>query len=569
MFRFVTFMLFFISFCFSSVLSSDEAFKLEIQPTLSEFEAKINFDKSVYLYADKLKFVIKNQNLNEFLEFKEPKKDGANQIYDENFIVFLPLNLLKKYDNNEVELEIFFQGCSHSGFCYAPLKSSFKLNLNSLNVENLKQNETITNSQSSSNDEIIANTFKNSSAFWVLLSFFGYGLLLSLTPCVLPMVPILSAIIVAKKNVKNAKKSSFFASLLYVISMSVANAIFGIIAASFGASLQGYLQTPLVLISSSAIFVILAFFTFGFGARLEIFSKFQNALNSKAGEFSGNFGVIFMGFLSALVISPCVAAPLAGALLYIASSGDVLLGGLALFVLSIGMGVPLLGLGAGFSFLPKPGAWMNKITIIFGFIMLGMAVWLLSRILSEQICYLLYGFLGICAVCFLADFGVLKSLKDRIFAIFLLILLAFSFCFIMLFVFESFGAKQQLNSSLSSDLSTSDTRKKISSLNELNEFVKNAKSPVMIDFWANWCVNCKEFEEEIKNDILAQNLLLAFEVAIVDLSSMNDKNQEILSYYGLFGPPAFLFFENGELKHKIVATPKKDDFVTILKEFIK
>lgn len=555
---------FFISSAFSVELDKDSAFYFSAQSVGGGFELNINFDKSVYLYADKLKVSVENNDISALLELPSPSNNELNK----SFNIFIPMGILKGFNDKQSNVIVAFQGCSHTGFCYAPMRSEFILSLippkvleTKLNIVNAQNQPSKT---SLSNDQEIANELSKSSFFWILASFFGYGLLLSLTPCVLPMVPVLSGIIVAKASSGASKGAKLLASLEYVLAMSVANAVLGVLAATLGAGLGSYLQKPIFIIFGTIIFVLLAVLIFS--SHSAFFVRFNNFLNAKAGAFSGHFGVIFMGAISALILSPCVAAPLAGALLYIAGSGDILLGGFALFALGLGMGVPLLAIGAGFASMPRPGAWMMKITQIFGFVMLGIAIWLLSRIIGD-FAWILYGLLGIFAGVFLADFELPKNAISRAFLALNISFIAAGLACFMIFAL-SFGVG---NSRFSSNTAVAELNLELSidDLSKLQEKIKSASKPVIIDFWASWCVNCIEFEKELSKNEVAQKLLSNFEIIKVDLSDMNEGKQGILEFYSIFGPPAFLFFEGGELRKKVVATPKIDEFTQILNEFLK
>lgn len=567
--RFICVLLFCASFLFSAILDKDEAFKFSANAVNSGIELNIDFDKSVYLYADKFTLRAKNSSLNEFLDLPAAKQKDKSLVYENSFKIFVPSAPLKNSNN----LSVNFQGCSHSGFCYAPMSTAFELDLKAEKISLLYINK-IENSQNSkalSNDEIIADSFSKKSIFWLLASFFGYGILLSLTPCVLPMVPILSAIIVNKANKGAGKKGKFLASLEYVLALSVANAILGAVAGSLGAGVHGILQSPVVIVFSAFIFVILAILMFFYARVTAFLSRFNTSISLKAQSYSGHFGVIFMGFLSALVISPCVALPLAGALLYIAKTGDILLGGAALFVLSIGMSTPLLALGAGFSLTLKPGMWMNKITQIFAFLMFGMALWLLSRIMDEKISFLLFALLAIISSVFLQDFKTNFSKIGKFFTglNLALFIAGAGFLIVSILEFSGFLQNSTLLKNSSEQISKNSNKEKIiNNLSELENFLKSSKRPVIVDFWADWCVNCKEFDKQLQNDIMAQNLLLAFEILKVDLSQMSDEKEQMLKKFELFGPPAFLIFKDGELKQKLVASPNMDEFIKILKTFL-
>lgn len=303
MFRFVILLLAFFGSLCAEILDKDKAFFMDLESANAGYIAKISFDESVYLYSDKLSLSANNQNITDLLDFNHEKNEHLNK----SFEIFIPAQIFQRLKKDEIELKIAFQGCSHSGFCYAPMSSIFSINLAKNEVETKAQN-VITTELSS--DEQIANEFSSKSAWFVILSFFGYGLLLSFTPCVLPMIPIVSAIIALKAGIpnsgipKNNSNSAFGAVLLYVLSLCVVNALLGLIAASIGKGIQGYLQTPAVLVASSAVFVLLALFCFGLARGAGLLDKLSTAINAQIERFSGTFGIVFMGALSALVVSP-------------------------------------------------------------------------------------------------------------------------------------------------------------------------------------------------------------------------------------------------------------------------
>ena len=393
-------------YSFSAGLSQDfleptEAFKPAFIKNKDSLSFKLELGKDIYLYDDKLKvFITKPQKIEITEEINIP--DPVN--YDEfivqlkNLDLTIPFSLLKsKVDSSEYEIEVKFQGCSKAGLCYAPMSEKYLLTFDGkTSTQEIKKEEKVEQNINLSETDSIASTLKDGNMLLVLATFFGFGLLLSLTPCVFPMIPILSSIIVgASKNENMTASRGFFLSLVYVLSMSVAYTIAGIIAGVFGANLQAALQNPYVLVVFALIFVALAFSMFGY-FEIKLPQSIQTKLNKTTDgkEKQGIAGIAIMGFLSALIVGPCVAPPLAGALVYIGQTGDALLGGMALFVLSLGMGVPLLliGLGAG-KFMPKPGGWMEGITRIFGIVMLGVAIWLLERVLSASVIMSLWALL--------------------------------------------------------------------------------------------------------------------------------------------------------------------------------
>lgn len=553
----------FFTLTLAAPVDKNKAFEILLSPVNSGFEAKINLDKSVYLYANKLKIYVNSKEINAFLDLpKSTQKDDQN-VFLNSFKIFIPLGLLYNYGENEVNLLINYQGCSLNGFCYSPLQSSFKLNLKNSFVTPISLNSVLGDEPVKSNDEQIAENFTNLSAFWVIASFFGYGLLLSFTPCVLPMLPILSAIIIAKSNKQKSLKTAIFASLTYVISMALTNAIFGVIAACVGGGLNAWLQSKAVIIITSAIFGFLGLLMF-FANSFKIPNFLNNFVNEKIKASSGYAGIALMGALCALVLSPCVAAPLAGALLYIANSADIILGAMALFSLGLGMGAPLIMLAFGVKILPRPGEWMLKISQIFGFIMLGFALWILARIIEHEI-FIFAGILCVFAATILGAFDKAISMAQKFFKAFCVVILIFGTGFILLFMLENFSHFSLIQNQ--NIIPKQNLTQKITNLNELNEIIKNSQKPVIAEFWASWCINCKNFEKEVLNDSEVLKALENFTLIKVDVSNANSKSGELLKNYELFGPPALIFYQNKTQKLKITGEIDKNKFLEILNKF--
>ncbi|EOI5969473.1 protein-disulfide reductase DsbD family protein, partial [Campylobacter jejuni] len=345
----------------------------------------IELGKDIYLYSNKLKLYINEKDISSLINLPQSSTRGNENVYYQKLNLALPNLLLERFAKNTTNLiKLEFQGCSEQGLCYNPQTWYFDLisKKDAFEISKpYKAQKTDKKTKIESEESSIANFLATDNFFWILLSFFGYGLLLSLTPCILPMIPILSSLIVAKSNAKFSKKYSFFLSFIYVFFMSLAYAIAGVIASFLGASIQGILQKPIILILFALIFIAFAFAMFG-AFRFELPLRFQTFIHKKSEKGKGVVGIAIMGFLSALIVGPCVAAPLAGALIYIANTGNALLGGSALFIMSFGMGIPLLFIGLGLGFI-KPGFWMEKVKIFFGFVMLAMAIWILSRIIEE------------------------------------------------------------------------------------------------------------------------------------------------------------------------------------------
>jgi thiol:disulfide interchange protein DsbD len=424
-------------------------------------------------------------------------------------------------------------------------------------VQNTGLNETDT----------IANSLKDGNILLILATFFGFGLLLSLTPCVFPMIPILSSIIVgASKNEDMTASRGFFLSLVYVLSMSVAYTIAGIIAGVFGANLQAALQNPYVLVVFALIFVALAFSMFGY-FEIRLPASIQTKLNKTTDgkEKQGIAGIAIMGFLSALIVGPCVAPPLAGALVYIGQTGDALLGGMALFVMSLGMGVPLLliGLGAG-KFMPKPGGWMEGITRIFGIVMLGVAIWLLDRVLDASLIMVLWALLLLGSAIYLKVYtNIITKLISTVFLILGTVLLVGSIS----------GATNPLKplDKFTSSKNVVNTNElvfqKVRNIAELELAIKNSSKPIMLDFWASWCVACKELEEITFKDDEVIKKLQGFTLLKADVTLNNDDDKALQKMFAVVGPPALVFWDKdkNEVKSsKIVGYKNPKDFLEII-----
>jgi thiol:disulfide interchange protein DsbD len=355
------------------------------------------------------------------------------------------------------------------------------------------------------------------------------------------MVPILSSVIASysKENSLTVKKS-FLLSLVYVLSMSVAYAIAGVLSAYLGQNIQGMLQNRYVIYAFSAIFVLLSLSMFGL-FKLQLPASLQSFAQQKRG--SGYVFVAIMGFLSALIVGPCIAAPLAGALVYISQTQDVLLGGGALFCLSFGMGVPLLlvGLGAG-KYMPKPGKWMDKVSKFFGILLLLLAVWMLERVVENfVIIYVLYSIVAIIFTLLFVNNNIVKIIS-------------------ILFIIGNIYYVYNLA------LSKKSTPIKVVQISQANfEKFLFSNQYVMVDFWAKWCTSCKEMEHTLQNPKVQQELK-KYKLLKIDLTNPSKEHSKIIEQYNIFGPPAILLFENGVVVKKIIGYKSVEQFLEIIKK---
>ncbi|BAK71699.1 protein-disulfide reductase DsbD [Aliarcobacter butzleri] len=550
----------------NKVLEPEEAFKVKFIKNEDSLNIKLELGKDIYLYHDKLQInILKPQKIEITKELNIPKPVNYQEfiVQFDDLNLTIPYDFLKsKVDSKEFEIELKFQGCSKAGLCYAPMSQKQILMFDE-NIENKN-----TNLENLNETDTIVNSLKEKNILLVLVTFFGFGLLLSLTPCVFPMIPILSSIIVgASKNQTMTASRGFFLSLVYVLSMSIAYTIAGVIAGIFGANLQVALQNPYVLVIFALIFVALAFSMFGY-FEIKLPQAIQNRVNKTTDgkEKQGVVGIAIMGFLSALIVGPCVAPPLAGALVYIGQTGDAILGGLALFVMSLGMGVPLLliGLGAG-KFIPKPGGWMESITRIFGIVMLGVAIWLLDRVLDATIIIYLWALLFLGSAIYLK---IYQHLLAQLITVVIFIL------GIVLFVGAISGATNPLNPlekfTSSKMTQVSDEKlifKKIKNIQELELAIKNSNKPVMLDFWASWCVLCKELEEITFQDEQVINKLQEFTLLKADVTENNDEDKALQKKFGVVGPPALIFWDKDKNEiqaSRIIGYKNPKDFLEIV-----
>lgn len=535
----------------ASFLPPDQAFGLEVsrcdERTLI---AGFRVTPGYYLYRNKVAFELAGGNGRIARislppgEIKDDPNFGKIEVYHQSFQAQIELegvNLMQP-----LSLLATYQGCSENGLCYPPINKSVPVSLS----QTVCAVPTTAANQLASEDGRIARVLQQGN-FWLVISFFfGAGLLLAFTPCVFPMVPILSGIIVGHGH-KITHRHAFFLSLAYVLGMALTYAAAGVAAGLSGELISNALQTPWVLGSFAALFVILSLSMFGF-YELQLPSALQSRLTETSNHLhGGHFGGVFaMGALSAIIMSPCVAAPMAGALLYIGKTHDALLGGSALFALALGMGLPLLliGTSAG-ALLPRAGAWMESVKRIFGVLMLGVAIWILSPLLSVSVQMGLWAALLILSAMFLRALDALppnatgwRKLWRGVGVLMLMLGAAYLVGALSgaRDIFRPLGALGHLQTEAPASLPF----ERVKSVAELDARLAAAKGKrVMLDFYADWCVSCKEMERFTFADPQVRARLKDAVLLQADVTANNDDDKALLKRYTLFGPPATLFYD--------------------------
>lgn len=548
------------------LLPPDRAFV----PTLTRFDdGRINLHFEIhpdyYLYRDRIKIRVLNEvlTLDEVAlpegVWHEDEFFGRQMIYD--FPIVIPIN--PKGDLTQVKnLHLFIeaQGCAKKGLCFPPHRWEETLSINpNLKIDDalISLEETLALDIPMAEHDRLTQYLLDKKYMAIPL-FFIFGLLLTFTPCVLPMLPILSGILTSR-GVETAK-NGFVVSLIYVLSMASIYVLLGLLAAFFGKGFAAYLQHPYVLIGFAAIFVLLALSMFGL-YELQMPAKVQNYLNrisqNQEGK-SGYAGVIIMGMLSALIVGPCVTAPLIGVIGLVAQSQDYLLGGTILFSMSMGMGVPLLILGASSGhLLPKAGGWMTQVKILFGFILLGIAAYFIGRIIPFKWEQWLYALVALSAATWL--FIYVKKSKAY--------LSFFSLVAIASLIFGLYSIKESTRVIETIDFT------EIKGIEGLNSALAENTLPLtMLEFNADWCVACKEMEKYVFSHDSVKTLLKPIQLLSSDVTANDALDQQLQKHFSIYGPPAILFFDHqgNELEpYRIMGSVSKESFtahITLLYE---
>lgn len=598
------------------LLPPDEAFKISVEVRDGQtLVANLTPAKDYYLYRDKIVFESKETDTAiEKISLppgkkKEDQTFGATEVYYEPIQAIITLKRDHSASEQSLTLAATYQGCNEPvGVCYAPIHKAIDLTLPAVKaaigaVANVVSTSataapvdnatTLFQTPPSSGPRIETEAYKidqmfKTGDFWLILTgFFGIGLLLAFTPCVFPMFPILSGII-ANRGQNVTKMHGFILALAYVLGMAITYAIAGVAAGLSGSMLSAALQNAWVLGTFAVIFVLLSFSMFGF-YDLQLPGTLQTKLSEEASQLKGGqlTGVFGMGALSALIVGPCVAAPLAGALLYISQTRDVVLGGSALFMMALGMGVPLLILGASAgALLPKTGAWMESVKKFFGVLLLGVAIWLISPVINEVIHMLLWAALLIISAIYLHAIdplperasGLRKFLKGvGVIALLVGIALLIGVLSGSRDVLQPLSKIGIAKSDSVNGMGTADTGatsyaslpfRRVKNIEALNEIIQESRDQyLMIKVTADWCVSCKEMERFTLSDAQVHARLKDVVLLKIDVTEGNTDDMALLKRFKLFGPPGILFIDkqgNDIPDVRIIGFLNKNDFLSVL-----
>lgn len=539
-------------------LDPAEAFKPALRALDGQtLEIRYEISKGYYLYRDKFRFVVQAPEgvvpgTAQFPagEMKQDDNFGKVEVYHGQVTIRLPLQQ-RPPKPFRLKLKLVAQGCAEAGLCYPPQAQVLETDLPAAGTVAASVASPDDGTLAGDGSGQIASRLKHAGFWGNLLFFFVAGLGLALTPCVFPMLPIVSGIVVGQGQ-RASRARGLALSAIYVLGMALTYALAGIAAGFTGNLLSAALQNPWVLGSFALIFVLLSGSMFGF-YELQLPSSLQSRLSEEAGHLQGGrgLGVFVMGALSALIVGPCVAAPLAGALLYIGQTHDAVLGGSALFVMALGMGVPLLVVGASAgALLPRTGAWMESVKKAFGIVLLGTAIWLLSPVLPPLAQMLAWAALLIVPAIYLHALDPLPARsKGGVFfwkGVGVVMLVAG----VVMLVGAFSGSRdplQPLAGLRGTPAQAADTQalpfERIRSVAELDQRLKTASGPVLLDFYADWCVSCKEMEQQTFTDPTVRAQMAAFTRLQADVTANSADDQALLQRFRLFGPPGLIFFD--------------------------
>jgi thiol:disulfide interchange protein DsbD len=557
------------------ILAPEKAFRVSANGSDgSRLQVQWNIADGTYLYQDKIKLELSGEGV-QLGEFKLPQPDikkdsikpdgtiGDVAVYHERIDLDIPL-VRTNTEATEVILTASYQGCADRGICYPPQKTALPLYLPAASgaatvaavapaaTGGTKAAPAV--EKQSEQDQIAAMIAGQSS--WVVVgAFFLIGLGLAFTPCVFPMIPILSGIITGHGQSITTRKA-FMLSLVYVLAMALTYTVAGVFAALAGENLQAMLQNPVAISIFALVFVALAFSMFGF-YDLQLPSGLQSKLTEISNKQEGGSlaGAGVMGLLSALIVGPCVAPPLAGALIYIGQTGDAVLGGLALFAMSMGMGAPLIAIGTSAGkLLPRAGGWMDAVKAVFGVVMLGVAIYLLERVISPVTAMFLWGTLLVASAVYM---GALSALPEgsngwrKLWKGLGVVVLIYGALFLVGVAANGKNTLQPLRGIMigggagGAAAQEHVNFKRIKTIADLDRELAAAKAqgkPVLLDFYADWCVYCIQMERDTFPDPQVQNAMAQLVLLQADVTDNDEADQALQKHIGIPAPPAMIFW---------------------------
>ncbi|MCD8523309.1 MAG: protein-disulfide reductase DsbD [Saccharospirillaceae bacterium] len=569
-------------------LPVEQAFPLTTRLDNGQLFASWQTADGYYLYKHRI-FIQQGELKADPVYYSHPGKEKEDEAF--GLVTAFYGELDTRFDLSQLqpgELILHHQGCADAGLCYPPQRHYLSISQADIDAaastmanasSDTTSGNTVTDNGETNNQTNGAadSWFSNRSWGAVVGLFFLLGLGLTFTPCVLPMVPILTTVVLGQKNTSASR--GFMLSSIYVLGMALTYAAAGLTVGLLGAgaNIQAWMQTPWVLILFAVLFVLLALAMFGL-YELQLPAALRNRLNQlnqnqKGGQW---LSVFIMGVLSALVVSPCVSAPLAGALVYLSTTGDAVLGGSALLALGLGMGAPLIVLGTtGASFLPKAGGWMNQIKAFFGILLLGVAIWLLSRILPDSISLLLWAllalFYGISLGALEPATSGIQRLAKGLAWVFLLYGIA---AFIGVLQGNS-NPLQPLSGGLITTSSNNTTAHssafyRSDSVSDIERRIAASQQPVMLDLYADWCISCKVMEEEIFAQPDVQQMMKNVLWLQLDVTDNSAEQIAFMQKHAIFGPPTILFFDQQQeiARARIVGEIRKPAFITHTRNYL-
>ncbi|MGL5743513.1 MAG: protein-disulfide reductase DsbD [Legionella sp.] len=575
---------FLLLLCFMSALAlhatplpAAEVFHVDVSKVdPNTFAINFQIKPDYFLYSDRIKLTPKAHSAIHLgtlrLPPTEKKTDKQGHVYTvyRNQVI-MPIGILGDKPG-ETLIDLHYQGCADDGFCYAPETKTIQLSIDDqlalTQAKLVLADDAPPLIEDAQNDQV-TKVFLSQNWFLILLTFYGFGLLLSFTPCILPMVPVLSGIIIGHGKELTTRRA-FFLSLSYVLSMSITYSIIGAVVALLGANLQISMQSPWAIGIFSLIFVLLALSMFGF-YEFKLPHSWQAKIHGTSNNRGGHYvGAAIMGCLSTLILSPCVTAPLIGVLTYIAQTGNVLLGCFTLFVLSLGMGTPLLLIGTSAGrWLPETGSWMNAIKALFGILFIAVAIDLIARIAPPIVSMGLWASLLIFSGIYSGALTYSITHREKFSQGIGLILLVYGF---LILVGASMGATNPLQPltqipAIKNALNVPVHKQNLDSIN--NTIAEAYGKPIMLDFYADWCTSCKVMDATTFKDPLVQEALTHFAVIKIDVTANDATNKAIMHNFHVIAPPTFLFFnrEGKELSEKkLVGEISTDKFLKILNQ---